>query len=245
MGASLASLLVDASRRLARAAEELDFGPPVAHVYNPLIYARGAHERYIDRFAASTKRVLFIGMNPGPWGMVQTGIPFGEIDAVRSWMGIQNGVVPPRLQHPKRPIEGFGCLRSEVSGRRLWGLMKDQFAAPEAFFAEHYVGNYCPLAFLESTGKNRTPNALRAAERGDLYRICDEHLIALISALQPQWALGIGAFGLERLNAVRSALPRPNCAIGSILHPSPASPRANRGWAEQALAQLKELGVWC
>ncbi len=31
--------------------------------------------------------------------------------------------------------------------------------------------------------------------------------------------------------------------IGRILHPSPASPAANRGWAEVATSQLKALGV--
>jgi len=29
-----------------------------------------------------------------------------------------------------------------------------------------------------------------------------------------------------------------------VLHPSPASPAANRGWGEAATRQLVELGVW-
>jgi single-strand selective monofunctional uracil DNA glycosylase len=32
--------------------------------------------------------------------------------------------------------------------------------------------------------------------------------------------------------------------LGKVLHPSPASPAANRGWAEAATRQLIEQGVW-
>jgi len=42
-------------------------------------------------------------MNPGPWGMAQTGVPFGEINAVKDWLGINAEVDKPQKQHPKRP----------------------------------------------------------------------------------------------------------------------------------------------
>src|SRR5688572_7475748 len=99
--------LIAAARQLARAADRLRFRAPVAHTYNPLRYAWRAHESYLERFGGGRKQVVFVGMNPGPFGMAQTGVPFGEISAVRDWLGIQNGVTPPRVQHPKRPITGF------------------------------------------------------------------------------------------------------------------------------------------
>ena len=34
------------------------------------------------------KRVVFLGMNPGPFGMAQVGVPFGEVAAVRDWLRI-------------------------------------------------------------------------------------------------------------------------------------------------------------
>jgi single-strand selective monofunctional uracil DNA glycosylase len=32
--------------------------------------------------------------------------------------------------------------------------------------------------------------------------------------------------------------------VGQVLHPSPASPKANRGWAAQADAELAALGLF-
>ncbi len=220
------------------------FGPPVTLVYNPLIYARGAHETYIRRFGAAPKKVLFLGMNPGPWGMVQTGVPFGEIDAVTSWMDIRRGVDPPSRQHPKRPVAGLACSRSEVSGRRFWGLARRRFGTPLRFFAGNYVGNYCPLAFLEASGRNKTPATLRAAEKTRLFGPCDTHLMAMIRALRPEWVIGIGAFAHERILAVVPHLAGHQPRIERILHPSPANPRANQGWEKLVLERLTTLKVW-
>ncbi|XP_041320208.1 single-strand selective monofunctional uracil DNA glycosylase-like, partial [Pyrgilauda ruficollis] len=44
-------------------------GPPVAAVYAPLEYAWEPHRRFVRRFLRSPKAVLFLGMNPGPFGM--------------------------------------------------------------------------------------------------------------------------------------------------------------------------------
>jgi len=102
-------------------------------------------------------------MNPGPFGMAQIGVPFGEIASARDWLGLEGPVGQPRTVNPKRPVEGFACARSEVSGQRLWGLFRARFGAPEAFFAEHFVANYCPLVFFEG-GRNLTPDKLPMAE---------------------------------------------------------------------------------
>ena len=229
-----------AARELSVAVDRLSFAPPVSHVYNPLAYAWAPHEQYLRRYGATRKRVVFVGMNPGPFGMVQCGVPFGEIAAVRDWMGIEAVVAKPARENPKRPIEGFACARSEVSGRRLWGLFRERFGTAEAFFAEHFVANYCPLAFFEH-GRNVTPDKLPAAETEPLYAACDEHLAALVAALQPEWVIGIGGFAEAR--AVR-ALAGGAVKVGRVLHPSPASPAANRDWAGAATRQLTALGVW-
>jgi single-strand selective monofunctional uracil DNA glycosylase len=180
-------------------------------------------------------------MNPGPFGMVQTGIPFGEVAAVRDWLKIEGPIGRPELEHPRRPVAGFSCPRSEVSGQRLWGLFAKRFGLAHQFFGRHLVMNYCPLAFLESTGRNRTPDKLPPAERGRLLEICDAHLKQVIEILEPDWLIGIGDFAAKR---AQEALSGKAIRIGRILHPSPASPAANRNWAELATSQLKELGVW-
>jgi single-strand selective monofunctional uracil DNA glycosylase len=228
------------SRSLARAVDRLVFAPPVTHVYNPLVYARASHEVYLRRYAQPSCEVLLVGMNPGPFGMVQTGVPFGEVGLVRDWLGIDGPVTPPEIQHPKRPVLGFACPRSEVSGSRLWSWARARFRSPERFFARFFVWNYCPLAFLEESGRNRTPDKLPVDERGALFAACDRALVAMTTYLEPELVIGVGKFAETR---ARDALAGAGLRIGSMLHPSPASPIANRGWAERAEAQLRALGV--
>ena len=235
-----AQALIDAARRLSAKVDALSFAPPVSHVYNPLDYAWAPHEKYLRRYGASKKRIVFLGMNPGPFGMVQCGVPFGEIAAARDWLEVEAPVGKPAEENPKRPIEGYACTRSEVSGRRLWGLFAEEFENADAFFAELFVANYCPLAFFDH-GRNVTPDKLPAQEAAPLYAACDEHLRDLVTAVNAKWVIGIGAFAEAR---AREALSGMDLHIGRILHPSPASPAANRGWAEAARKQLGELGIW-
>jgi single-strand selective monofunctional uracil DNA glycosylase len=236
-----ATSLIEAAEALRDAVAALKFAPPTDYVYNPLVYAWAAHRSCLQQHGEGPKRVVFLGMNPGPFGMAQTGVPFGEVALVRDWVGVDEQVMKPEREHPKRRIEGFACGRSEVSGRRLWGLFRDRFGGAGAFFQDHFVANYCPLVFMESSGRNRTPDKLPAAETEALHRACDVHLRALVAALQPEWLVGVGGFAEKR---AREALDGADVRIGRVLHPSPASPAANRGWAEQAVRQLEEQGIW-
>jgi len=234
--------LIVAARELSARVDRLKFKPPVTHTYNPLAYAWTAHEEYLRRFGGGLKQVVFLGMNPGPFGMAQIGIPFGEIAAARDWMGIHTPIGKPAKEHPKRRILGFDCPRSEVSGRRFWKLCAERFGSPENFFADHFVVNYCPLAFLEASGLNRTPNKLPTTERDRLFEICDAHLRSVLEILKPEWLVGIGGFAKERGELVATGL---NIRVGQILHPSPASPKANRqDWTKTATQELVQLGVW-
>lgn len=228
------------TRQLAEDVDALDFASPTTHVYNPLVYARGPVERYLQRFARRGVRALWLGMNPGPYGMAQTGVPFGEIAAVRDWMGIQEPVGQPPNIHPKRPITGFDCARSEVSGRRLWGWAASAFPDADAFFERFFVWNFCPLVFMEESGKNRTPDKLPAAERDPLFDVCDASLRAMVELIEPTMVIGVGKFAEGRARLALDGLGLP---IATVLHPSPASPIANRGWAPQAEKQLDALGV--
>ncbi len=236
--------LVQASRRLARGAGALSFASPVRFVYNPLAYARLPWEQYLSRFANGRKSVLFVGMNPGPWGMVQTGVPFGEVPSVRDWMGISAEVRSFRGGHPRLPVLGFACTRSEVSGKRLWGLAQERFGACDEFFRDHFVTNYCPLLFLDSGGRNITPDKLSAADRDPLFRVCGRFLSATVDALQPQWLIGVGTFAAGRARQLAEREGWTRLRTAGIPHPSPASPRANRDWAGQVVRLLVELGVW-
>jgi len=231
---------VRTARALARDAARLTFGPPVAHVYRPLDYARAPHEAYLRRYAEPGIGALLLGMNPGPFGMAQTGVPFGEVSIVRDWLGIEGRVERPDDEHPKRPVLGFACPRREVSGARLWGWARERFGTPERFFRRFFVWNYCPLVFLEASGRNRTPEQLPAEEARSLHAPCDRALVRIVEHLRPRVVVGVGRFAADR---ARTALEGAGVAIGTILHPSPASPLANRGWAPRAEAQLIELGL--
>ncbi|MGK0483531.1 MAG: single-strand selective monofunctional uracil DNA glycosylase, partial [Planctomycetota bacterium] len=213
---------------------------PTTHVYNPLQYARPAIRRYIELYARQGPKALWLGMNPGPWGMAQTGVPFGEVALVRDWMGINVKVGSPDHPHPKRPIQGFDCERSEVSGRRLYGWAQDRYGTAEAFFDTTFVWNYCPLVFMEESGKNRTPDKLATSEREPLFEACDRSLRRIVDLVEPGMIVGVGKFAEACAKRVLGDLGIP---IGTVLHPSPASPIANRGWAPQAERQLADMGL--
>lgn len=238
-----AQALISAATTLRENLRPLRFAAPVEFVYQPLDYAWAPHEAYLTRFGQGRKRIVFVGMNPGPFGMTQTGVPFGEIAAVRDWMGICEPVGKPEREHPKRRVVGFDCPQSEVSGRRLWGHFAQRFGTPEAFFKEHFVANYCPLVFIEESGRNFTPDKLPAAEAARLNQHCDTHLGSVISALQPEWVIGVGAFAEACANRVKEAIGG-TFNTGRILHPSPASPAANRDWAGAATKQMVKMGLW-
>lgn len=228
------------ARRLTASLGTLSFSTPITHVYNPLIYARESHEMYLERYARPGAEVLLVGMNPGPWGMAQTGVPFGEVATVRDWLGIETHVGRPQDEHPKRPITGFACTRSEVSGARLWGWARDRFVTPDRFFARFFVHNYCPLCFMEASGRNFTPDKLPVHEREPLFERCNAALHDLAACLRPRYVIGVGTFAEAR---IRAALDPATVHIGRILHPSPASPAANRGWQAAAEAELAKLGI--
>ncbi len=225
---------------LARDLERLRFPAPVAHIYNPLIYARGPILQYFHLYAAAPREILFLGMNPGPFGMVQTGIPFGEVSLVREYLRIDAPIAAPSDGHPKRPVLGWACTRSEVSGRRLWGWIRRRFPRPMDFFDRHFVANYCPLAFLEAGGRNLTPDKLKCPQVDVLHARCDDALRELVDALKVRRVIGVGQFARKRAEV---ALAGRGIRVDVIPHPSPANPAANRGWDAAVDAALSELNL--
>lgn len=232
--------VIDIARRLSREVSNLKFSEPITHVYNPLDYAWDLHEQYLRRYSRPGVKAILLGMNPGPWGMAQTGVPFGEVTHVREWLKLDGEVKQPAKIHPKRPIQGLNCHRSEVSGRRLWSWARERFSSADHFFDNFFVFNWCPLCFMEESGRNRTPDKLPAAEREPLQQACDRALVASVRALKPGMVVGVGKFARDQAARI---LATEDIEIGQILHPSPASPIANRGWAPQAERQLNALGL--
>lgn len=222
------------ARGLGRDVEALDWHTP-SHIYNPLQYAWSGHREYLARYGKKRGRVLLLGMNPGPWGMAQTGVPFGTVSIVREWFRIETKLARRLpVQHPKYPILGMACHRSEGSGGRLWGWAQDAFGKPGRFFDRFFVWNYCPLLFL-GKDRNLTPVDLTAPEARAMSVVCDHALARVIRLLDPVAVVGIGRYAERHAHeVVGDGVP-----IAYLPHPSPASPAANRDWpamAERALA---------
>ncbi|KAK2562089.1 Single-strand selective monofunctional uracil DNA glycosylase [Acropora cervicornis] len=218
----------------------LSFSSPVTHVYNPLEYAKETHNDYVRKYCKLGQKVIFLGMNPGPFGMAQNGIPFGDTNHVKDWLQIKGTVYVPEKEHRKRPIQGLNCQRVEVSGSRFWEFFKEHSKSPQTLFCNCYVHNYCPLAFMTSSGKNITPPKLPKSERQQLLKVCDKSLVEIVELTGVEIVVGVGKFAEER---ACKALKDSSVKICSITHPSPASPLANTGWSSLALSQLTDLGL--
>lgn len=240
---ALQEKVIERTKIFAQQVETLRFSCD-CYIYNPLTYAWPMHELYIRTYLSNPIKTLLLGMNPGPFGMTQTGVPFGEVEAVKSFLKLDAEISKPLTEHPGRPVLGLNTQRSEVSGRRLWGLIADHYGSAQAFAQEMAVINYCPLVFLDRkpTAKNITPDMLVKGERLALETICDRYLIDMIDLLEPTYLIGIGKYAMQKFTHVASQ--RPGVVISSILHPSPASPQANRGWKEKTETHLSSLGVW-
>ncbi len=236
---SPAPALLEASKALSRKLAKIRFDAPVAYVYDPLDYAEEMVRAYFERYARAGAPYLLLGMNPGPFGMAQTGIPFGEVTVVKEWLKLDGAIRRPKREHPKRPVLGLACTKSEVSGRRLWGAISAKYPTPKPFFARAFVANYCPLLFLEASGRNLTPDKITRAARDAVERACDEHLRAVVSLLGPKVVVGVGQYAAKR--AIH-ALPE-GTRVEVLLHPSPASPAANRGWEALAKSALASVGI--
>src|SRR3569832_255151 len=174
-----------------------------------------------------------------PMGMVQTGVPFGDVKMVRDWLEIEGAVGHPPHEHPKRPVQGFACKRHEPSGTLLWGWARDRYETPERFFKRYFVVNYCPLAFFDEAGSNLTPDKLRAAAK-PLLTLCDEALARSVVVLWPRFVIGVGGFAAKRAEI---ALKGSGVTISSVLHPSPANPKARHDWKGQITKKLQALGI--
>lgn len=222
------------ARRLARETATIEWTTPT-HVYNPLVYAWAGYRQYLARYGDQRGRVLLLGMNPGPWGMAQTGVPFGDVLMVREWFGIESSLgkdLPE--QHRKYPILGMACHRNEGSGSRLWRWAESRLGTPDAFFERFFVWNYCPLLFI-GDGHNLVPEKLSRSEADALHAVCDRALASVVRALEPAAVVGIGRYAERRARDLLGD----TFDVRYLPHPSPASPAANARWPELAEAALK------
>ncbi|MBP11933.1 MAG: single-stranded DNA-binding protein [Euryarchaeota archaeon] len=221
--------------------EELTSSGTVDCVYNPLSYAWEVHKRYIEISGDKGARAVMMGMNPGPHGMGQMGIPFAATSMVRDILGISGiDVNQPSVIHPKRPVIGLDYPREEVSGTRIWGLLSETYGGADEIFGKVFLVNHCPLMLLDGErGSNITPDKIYGDTAKGLLRRCDEHLVEVVEILDADVVIGIGKFAEKR---ARDALDGSEVEVRGCWHPSPASPLANRNggadWRENVRTVL-------
>lgn len=217
---------VDVTRELNERMETVTIEEKVEWFYNPLDYAFPVHAEYLKTFGDDTKTGFFLGMNPGPWGMAQTGVPFTDPYIARDWMGLsEQPIGTPSNEREERPIKGWESDRKEASGQKLHGFFREVYGSLEAFFDDNIVMNYCPLVMYSEEATNTTPEDLLKDDRERLYSICDPYLEALIDFYDPDVFVGIGRFGQRRIADVTD---RAEEEVAYLPHPSPASPIATR-----------------
>ena len=200
-------------------------------VYNPLAYAWEPHRSYLELASGEGAKTLLLGMNPGPHGMGQMGIPFAATSVVRDLLKITNlDVGQPRTPHPKRPISGLDWPKEEVSGTRLWGLLANEYGSAESIFKSVFLLNHCPLMlFSGERATNITPDKITGPTTKALLERCDEHLREVVDIMQIERVIGVGRYSEKRaLNALSGI----DISVTTCWHPSPASPLANRNKGE-------------
>ena len=236
---------------LIRAAADLrdDVGPigrklvsegSVDVCYNPLEYAWDAHEAYLKRMGSSSARTVVLGMNPGPHGMGQMGIPFAATSMVRDLLDITGiPVNQPEVADPRRPVIGLEYPRKEVSGIRLWGLLSERYGNAEAIASNVFLVNHCPLMlFTGPRATNITPDKVAGPTAHALLERCDEHLREVVGVLDAKRVIGVGKFAESRAKA---ALADYSVEILGCWHPSPASPLANRNGGADWRANVRAV----
>ncbi|XP_006564278.1 single-strand selective monofunctional uracil DNA glycosylase [Apis mellifera] len=238
---NISEQILSVERDLVIELGKIVFHSPIEYVYSPLEYAFNIHTMYVQKYCNTIKKILFLGMNPGPWGMSQTGVPFGEISMVRDWLKICGPVGKPVKEQPNRKVTGFQCNRSEISGKRLWSLFQKLCGSPEKFFQQAYIHNYCPIALMKKNGCNITPAEIKGSEIQTLHSSCDKALLDIIKIIKAEIVIGIGGYAEKRAQFVIQSSKLP-IKVLCLPHPSPRAVN-NKNWSEKATKKLSEFGL--
>ena len=181
-----------------------------------------------------------LGMNPGPFGMAQTGVPFGDVAMVRDFVGITGRVGKAAAR--ASAAAGDGLRLPPLGGERhaVLGLgarpFRDARSGSSTAPSSRTGARSCSW---RSRARNRPPDKLRAGERAQLFAACDDALVADRGGARGRRSSSASA---ASPSSARETALGGDVEIGRILHPSPASPAANANWAGLVDAELRALG---
>ncbi|XP_073819638.1 uncharacterized protein isoform X2 [Musca autumnalis] len=215
------------------------------HTYNPVVHAAEIHCNYLQKYLDSPKRILFVGMNPGRYGALQTGIPFGNITTVKIGMGLKGRITPTPGQRGKIRIRGLEApeVEHDSSSTRFWRLISELFDGAENYldllFEKCFVHNFCPLVFIDSDGLNVSLPYIEPNPR--LFAECRKTLGKQITLLKPDLIICIGKFVRSMLSKTRQAKGR---EILMIEHPSYKNYISADKWIEDAKEVFQSNGLF-
>lgn len=210
-------------------------------IYNPLEYCLDPFIQYLEK-GGEKRDIVFLGMNPGPFGMMQNGIPFGASNFVNNYLNIEKDFDKQKIEkeHPKYKIIGKNIERQEISGTKLWGLIQSFYPDSNTFLENQIVLNYLQLAILDKEkGKNITPDKLNKDVRTKIENICDNQLREILDILESKVLIGVGKYSYDSLLRVKK-----NEKVIKINHPSPLNARYFKTWTEDTKKLLIDENIW-
>ncbi|KAF7991960.1 hypothetical protein HCN44_010761 [Aphidius gifuensis] len=210
--------------------DKLNYNNPIDYIYCPIIYAKTVHFNYLNKYCRDKKNIMILGMNPGPWGMSQTGVPFGEINIVIDWLKINGHIDKPKRQHEQRQVDGFSCKRSEISGRKFWSLFKKLSNNPDTFFRHCFLRNFFKPTIIIII--------IAGPEQKKLQEFCDQALIEVIKILDVKVIIGVGRFSEQRAKKVVKTA-KLSTKVLWMIHPSPRA-TIGKNWQNLTLDFLKK-----
>jgi single-strand selective monofunctional uracil DNA glycosylase len=259
-GADRAEAWDRAWRRSARRWQSL--APRIAastgwKIWNPGLYAASWHALFRKEYPASAGCILVFGLNPGPYGMAQTGIPFTDLKRLREHLprlakGLERrGCSLAGVGLAPRSLRPYLSRTFESSAVRVYRFLSRGWGSAEDGWRSVVVANPCSLLFMDAAGENRTPadlvgavsrrtGSLVAARR--LRERCNAlRRLAAREAVRVLSPRGVVLLGKDAQRAMQTGIA-PLLGPDSILgweHPARAVPDR---WAMGLLEEIKRRG---
>jgi len=208
-------------------------------VWNPALYALDIYQEYLTKFPPEPGAILALGLNPGPYGMAQTGIPFTDCRTASGALGMEMtipGKAPDDLISRLKKANGKWRGTYERSSLGMYRFLILAWGDIKTAYRNWFVGNPCPLLFLDPERWNVTPADPRLRRMKEVGELRQRAVIGFSEILNPR---GIVCFGKDVAKAVGEVAIRqvgPDRVV-FYEHPARAVPEK---WAAGLLQELTQ-----